>query len=109
MYGPSTGPGSALVFLTNSTSLPPQDPYVSLSQATKTFSTSTVPGYVNTSRVAPSVLATSNGHSGVDREQLGSTSSNLKNQALLGDARGSMKGLGVLVGLVVGGSVTVLF
>ena len=83
---------------------------MSLSQATNTFSTSTVPGSVNTARVAPNVLATSNGHSGVDREQLGSTSSNLKNQSLLGDARGSMKGmrpgLGVLVGLVVGGGVT---
>ena len=80
-----------------------------MSQATKTFSTSTVPGSV---RVAPNVLATSKGHFGVDREQLGSTSSNLKNQFLLGDARGSMKGvrpgLGVLVGLVVGGSVAVL-
>ena len=49
---------------------------------------------------------------GVDREQLGSTSSNLKNLSLLGDARGSVKGMrpgvGVLVGLVVGGSVAVL-
>ena len=37
---------------------------VSLSQATKTFSTSAVPGSVNTARVAPNVLpvATSNGH-----------------------------------------------
>jgi hypothetical protein len=80
-----------------------------LSQATKTFSTSAFPITVNTAKVAPNVLATSNGHSGVDREQMGSTSSNLKNQTLLGDARGSMKGvrpgLGVLVGLVVGGGV----
>lgn len=62
--------------------------------------------------VPASVLATSNGHSGVNREQLGSTSSNLKNTSLLnGDAsgRGGMKGLrpglGVLVGLVGGGAV----
>ena len=43
---------------------------------------------------------------------MGSTSSNLKNLSLLGDARGSVKGMrpgvGVLVGLVVGGSVAVL-
>ena len=57
------------------------------------------------------MLATSNGHSGIDREQLGSTSSNLKNSSLslLGDARGGMRdvrpGVGVLVGLVGGGVV----
>ena len=57
------------------------------------------------------MLATSNGHSGTDREQLGSTSSNLKNSSLslLGDARGGMRdvrpGVGVLVGLVGGGVV----
>ena len=60
----------------------------------------------------PSVVATSNGHSGVDREKLGSTSSDLKNDSLLGgdrDLKGGMKGVrprvGVLVGLVVGGVV----
>ena len=55
------------------------------------------------------MLATSNGHSGVDRQQLGSTGSKLKNDTLLGDAKGGMKGVrpgvGVLVGLVVGGVV----
>ena len=64
----------------------------------------------NTARVEPSVLATSNGHSGVDREQLGSTSSDPKNSSLLGGGsdvrgggmRGMRPGLGVLVGLVVG-------
>ena len=58
------------------------------------------------------MLATSNGHSGKDRVQLGSTSLNLKNSSLRllignGDAKGGMKGLrpglNVLVGLVVGG------
>ena len=47
----------------------------------ETFSTSA-------SAMVPGVLVTSNGHSGVDREQLGSTSSNLKNSSLLGDAGG---------------------
>ena len=55
------------------------------------------------------MLVTSNGHSGTDREQLGSTSSNLKNSSLslLGDAIGGMRdvrpGVEVLVGLVGGG------
>ena len=79
-----------------------------MSQATKTFSTSAYTKTLNTAKVASAVLATSNGHSGVDRKKLGSTSSNLKNTSLLGgDAKGGMKGVrpgvGVLVGLVVGG------
>ena len=40
--------------------------------------------------VPPNVLATSNGHSGVDREWFGNT--NLKNSSLLGDARGVLRG-----------------
>ena len=79
-----------------------------MSQATKTFSTSAYTKTLNTARVPPSVLATSNGHSGVDREQLGSTSANIKNSSLLGGGagggmRGVRPGVGVLVGLVVGG------
>ena len=51
--------------------------------------------------VPPGVLATSNGHSGVDREWFGNT--NLENSSLLGDARGGLSpGEGVLVGLVGG-------
>ena len=54
--------------------------------------------------VPHSVLATSNGHSGTTRKQLGSTSSDLKNTTLLGDAKGGMSdlrpGVGVLVGLL---------
>jgi hypothetical protein len=108
---PIPAPGFALVFLSNSTSTsPPQDPYISLSQATKTFSTSAYTKTINTAAVPSAVLATSNGHSGIDREQLGSTSANLKNDSLLGGAmeggmRGVRPGLGVLVGLVVGGVV----
>ena len=106
---PVPAPGFALVFLANSSSsTPPQDPYISMSQATKTFSTSAYTKTLNTARVPPSVLATSNGHSGVDREQLGSTSANIKNSSLLGGGagggmRGVRPGVGVLVGLVVGG------
>jgi len=106
---PVPAPGFALVFFPpTSSSSPPQDPYISMSQATKTFSTSAYTRTLNTARVPPSVLATSNGHSGVDREQLGSTSSNLKNTSLLfggdGDGmRGVRPGVGVLVGLVVAG------
>lgn len=80
-----------------------------MSQATRTFSTSAYTKTLNTARVAPSVLATSNGHSGVDREKMGSTSSRLKNETLLGDAKGGMRGMrpgvGALVGLVAGGVV----
>jgi hypothetical protein len=66
--------------------------------------------------VPPGVLATSNGHSGRDREQMGSTSSNLKNSSLLGGSgdemgggglKGLRPGIGVLVGLVGGGVVFV--
>jgi hypothetical protein len=81
-----------------------------MSQATKTFPTSAYLKTLNTARVLPSVLATSNGHSGLDRMQLGSTSSKLRNPSLLGgDAIGGMSGVrpgvGVLVGLVGGGFV----
>ena len=82
-----------------------------MSQATKTFSTSAYTKTMNTARVPLGVLETSNGHSGVDREQLGSTSSNLRNMSLLGgDAGGGMRGVrpgvGVL-GVVVWGGVVV--
>ena len=80
-----------------------------MSQATKTFPTSVY--VINTAKVAPDILATSNGHSGVDREQLGSTANNLYSKvgSLLGDANGGMRGVRpgvrVLVGLVLGGVV----
>ena len=81
-----------------------------MSRATKTFATTAYTRVKNTARVTPGALATSNGHSGVDREQMGSTSSDEKNLPLLvGDAKGGMRGvrprLGMLVGLVVGGVV----
>jgi hypothetical protein len=100
---PVQAPGFALVFLTNSSSSSFEDQYISLSQATKTFSTS-VFTHRNTATVLPGVLATSNGHSGADRVNLGSTSPNHENSTLLGDAKGGMRsirpGVEVLVGLV---------
>jgi hypothetical protein len=102
---PVPSPGFALVFLAPS---PKLDPFISMSRATKTFATTAYSRAKNTARVAPGVLATSNGHSGVDRENLGSTSSDVKNIILLGDAKGGVRStrVGVLVGLVVGGIVS---
>ena len=57
------------------------------------------------------MLATSNGHSGADRENLGSTSPDQKNGTLLGDAKGvrsERAGVSVLVGLAAGGMVAFL-
>ena len=65
----------------------------------------------NTATVAPGVLATSNGHSGVHRGNTGSTSPNQKNGALLGDAMGVIgvrSGVSVLVGLAAGAMVAFL-
>lgn len=81
-----------------------------MSQATKTFSTTAHTRAINTATVQSAVLATSNGHSGVDRAQMGGTSSRLRSNSLLGgDAKGGMRGMrpgmGVLVGLVGGGVV----
>lgn len=80
-----------------------------MSRATKTFSTTAYSNAKNTARVASAVLATSNGHSGVDREKLGSTSSVLKNTVLLAVPKGGAMDLRprvtALVGLVVGGIV----
>lgn len=61
-------PGFALVFI-SSTALQESNPTSEM-----TFSTTAYTQTGNTVTVNPSVLATSNGHSGVDREQLGSTS-----------------------------------
>ncbi|GJE89064.1 glycoside hydrolase family 79 protein [Phanerochaete sordida] len=61
-------PGFALVFLTSG-ALAEVEP-----TSTATFSTTALTKTVNTATVDQSVLATSNGHSGVDRGQLDSTS-----------------------------------
>ena len=106
---PVPAPGFALVFLANSSTIRAQDPFISMSRATKTFSTTAFSKAKNTAKVEPSVLATSNGHSGVDRKKLGSTSSDLEKSLLLVVHKGGASDLRpkvrVLVGLVVGGIV----
>lgn len=100
---PIPSPGFALVFFNASSS--PQA--ISIGQATQTFSTT---AYMRKGHptVDADTLATSNGHSGVTREFLGSTSRNLKDQKLLlgGGVGGRMVPevwvlVGVLGGLVV--------
>ena len=77
-------PGFALVFL-NPGALSETEP-----KSTVTFSTSTVTGRnENTATVNPSVLATSNGHSGSDRQHLEATSKE----------NGALPGPGLVLGL----------
>lgn len=80
-------PGFALVFFTDSafSEVTPENP--------KTFPTTSVTRTLNTATVDPSVLATSNGHSGSDRNQLGSTGK--------GRANGSRSLHGVVPGIFV--------
>lgn len=66
-------PGFALVFLTNT-----DNPQVDDS---KTYSTTAYTQTYNTIRADPSAVAISNGQSGKDREELGSTSHGSKNGA----------------------------
>ncbi|KAF8800345.1 glycoside hydrolase family 79 protein [Phlegmacium glaucopus] len=102
---PVPAPGFALVFFSSSS------PALSVGQATQTFSTSAYTKAHNTAQVDPSVLATSNGHSGATR-QLGSTSNKLRNDSLLLDGAAGVNavapGLSVLLAAVVGGVFVVL-
>lgn len=65
---PVPSPGFALVFLDNN------NPEASVGQATQTFATTAYTRTHNTVFVDPTVVANSNGHSGISREGLGSTS-----------------------------------
>ncbi|KAF4612358.1 hypothetical protein D9613_003768 [Agrocybe pediades] len=65
---PVPSPGFALVFLDNST------PQIEIGQASQTFATTAHTRVRNTATVDPVVLATSNGHSGMNRAGFGSTS-----------------------------------
>jgi len=56
----------------------------------------------NTISVDPNVLATSNGHSGMDGKKLGSTSFGSVNEG--GGGRGSWARVGVVMGALVGGA-----
>ncbi|KIM41886.1 glycoside hydrolase family 79 protein [Hebeloma cylindrosporum] len=82
-------PGVALVFLTSETAAAPS----------QTFSTTALTKTRNTATVAPSVLATSNGHSGMANE-LGSTSP--------GSNKNGAQGRGALVGGVMAMALAVL-
>lgn len=85
---PVPAPAFALVYLT-----PEED------IATVTFATSTYTNAANTATIAASVLATSNGMSGKDWEQLGSTSKGSISGAVGGYVRANFAG--GLVGAVV--------
>jgi len=85
-------PGVALVFLTSSSLVE------TAGAPSHTFSTTAVTRTRNTATVDPSVLATSNGHGGVNNE-LGSTSpGSTKNGA---QGRGTLVGGGVAMALAV--------
>ncbi|GLB45264.1 putative glycosyl hydrolase family 79 C-terminal beta domain [Lyophyllum shimeji] len=93
---PLKAPSFALVFLTD-----PTVPAAAEPTATLTFATTAVTKLVNTATVDPSVLATSNGHSGKERAALGSTS-----PGSISAARRVVPGVGVvLVSMVLGAGV----
>ena len=88
-------PGFALVFITD-------DPAnLGSANAAKTYSTTAYTKTFNTATVDPSVLATSNGHSGKDRTNIGSTSFGSKGGAV-GLKDGMLGMFSVMVGCVVG-------
>ncbi|KAF9033112.1 hypothetical protein BJ165DRAFT_1515715 [Panaeolus papilionaceus] len=84
---PVRAPGFALVFFDQ------RDQAMNLGQATQTFSTSAHTKLHNTAYMDPSAVAMSNGHSGLDRQKLGSTS--------MGSVNAAQKA-GILVSLMVG-------
>ncbi|KAJ2933936.1 hypothetical protein H1R20_g3144, partial [Candolleomyces eurysporus] len=65
---PLRAPSFALVFMDSSSES------LSVGQATATFATTAHTRARNTATIDPAVLATSNGHSGLDRQHMGSTS-----------------------------------
>ena len=86
-------PGVALVFF-SSTAQTEADPATSV-----TFSTSTLTKTANTVTIDPSVLATSNGMSGKDRDELSSTSQGSSDAPR---ARGVVPGASLLAAFVAG-------
>ena len=81
-------PGAALVFLTSETAAAPS----------QTFATTALTKTRNTATVAPSVLATSNGHKAIE-DELGSTSPDANKNG--GQGRGALIGGGVAMSLAV--------
>ncbi|KAG6907146.1 hypothetical protein DXG01_010321 [Tephrocybe rancida] len=96
---PLKAPSFALVFLTDPTAVPTD----SSNPAMVTFETTALTKTINTATVDPSVLATSNGHSGKERENLGSTSSGSNNGAE--GFRALAPGISVLLSMMVGAAV----
>lgn len=97
---PVSSPGFALVFFDAN------NEFTTLGQTTETFSTTTNTKTANTVTIDPAVLATSNGHSGKDRNALGSTSKGSVNAArrAKGEIFGTLMIGALLVVLVVAGS-----
>lgn len=97
---PVKAPGFALVFLTDA-------PALEIEESTMTFATTARTKVVNTATVPPEVLATSNGQSGKDRVNMGSTSKGSANTN--GGMKGKvLPGLGVVVSLVGGGALVLM-
>lgn len=89
---PVPAPAFALVFLSD-TSYDDVTP-----AAEQTFATTAYTKTQNTATVDPSVLSTSNGHSGKDREALGSTSKGSSSGTLGLRACGGAAGVALLAG-----------
>lgn len=91
-------PAFALVFLTDPTAIQdsPENPAL-------TFETTAFTKTINTATVDPSVLATSNGHSGKERQKLGSTSSGSVNAGE--GLRALIPGISVLLSMLLGAGV----
>ncbi|KAK0203833.1 glycoside hydrolase family 79 protein [Desarmillaria ectypa] len=98
---PVNAPGFALVFLTES------DVSEATPESASTFATTAYTKIINTQTIDPSVLATSNGHSGDSFPVMGSTSKKSQSGALgMNDV---LKGGSVLLLAITWGAVAVLF
>ncbi|KXN82401.1 hypothetical protein AN958_02606 [Leucoagaricus sp. SymC.cos] len=95
---PVKSPGFALVFFDSN------NEFVTLGQASETFATTAHTKTANTATIDPSVLATSNGHSGQQRVALGSTSKGSVSAA--GRVRGEVFGA-IIFGAIITGALIV--
>ncbi len=100
---PVNAPGFALVFLTVTES----DFSGVTPQSALTFATTAYTKTINTATVDPSVLATSNGHSGDSFPAVGSTSKKSQSGAL--GMNDMLKGGSVLLLAIAWGAIAVLF
>ncbi|KAG6857115.1 hypothetical protein H0H87_009242 [Tephrocybe sp. NHM501043] len=96
---PLKAPSFALVFLTD----PNAQTTGNAAPDALTFETTALTKTINTATIDPSVLATSNGHSGKEREKLGSTSSGSINAAE--SFRALAPGVSVLLSMMLGAAV----